>query len=209
MLKKHLILLGVIISMSLLVIATLNYPGGSTFDKTSIGYNWGKNYISNLFGEKAVNGLDNTGRFWAVGGMMFLSASFALFFIEFSKKISAKGAAKVIKYIGAISMVFTFLIATPLHDIMVIIASTLFLVGMFYITVFVLKSRLHLLKVLCVFCLLVFYSTLYLYGIGDFRSFLPILQKVTFAISILTILGLEYFTQKEDFQHIKVGKQKV
>jgi hypothetical protein len=205
MLKKHAILFGIIISISLLLIATWHYPGGSQVDKNAIGYDWKNNYISNLFGKNAVNGAANAARFWAVGGMVFFSASFALFFIQFSKRIPAQGAAKVIKYIGAGGMVFAFLIATPLHDIMVSIASTMFLIGMFYITVFVLKSRLRLFKFCCVICLLVFYYTLYLYGSGHFK-FLPIMQKITFATTIALILGLQYFTQREDFNQIKAGK---
>jgi len=208
MLKKYSILLGIIISIFLLVIATLYYPGGSQFDKTSIGYDWKNNYISNLFGEKAVNGSDNASRFWAIGGMMFLSTTFAIFFIEFSKKIPAKGAAQVIKYFGAGAMLFTFLIATPLHDKMITIASTMTLISIFYITVFVLKSRLHLFKFLCVACLLVFYCSLYIYYSGTYLKFLPIMQKVTFGSTIILILGLEYFTKNEDFEHIKTGKSK-
>src|SRR6476469_9159720 len=208
MLKKYSILLGIIISISLLLIATFYYPGGSQFDKASIGYDWKNNYISNLFSVKAINGSDNASRFWAIGGMMFLSASFAIFFIEFSKKIPAKGAAKVIKYFGTGAMLFTFLIATPLHDKMITIASTMTLISVFYITVFVFKSRLQLFKFLCVVCLLVFYCSLYLYYSGTYLKFLPVMQKVTFASTIILILGLEYFTQKEDFEHIKTGKSK-
>src|SRR6188768_3918488 len=106
MLKKYSILLGIIISISLLLIATAYYPGGSQADKASIGYDWKNNYISNLFSEKAINGSDNASRYWAIGGMFFLSASYAIFFIDFSKKIPAKGAAKIIKYVGAICMLF-------------------------------------------------------------------------------------------------------
>lgn len=207
MLKKYSVLIGITISIVLLFIATLVYPGGSLFDKNSIGFDWSKNFISNLFAAKAVNGADNLSRIWAVAGMFFLSAGFALFFIDFSKKIPAKGAAKVIKYLGGGSMLFTFLIATPMHDIMITIASTLFLLGMFYITVFILKSRLQVFKFLCVICLLVFYTTLYLFGTPDYLYILPIMQKINFAITIITVLGLEYGTTKEDFEHIKVGKQ--
>ena len=139
---------------------------------------------------------------------MFLSATFAIFFIEFSKKIPAKGAAQVIKYFGAGAMLFTFLIATPLHDKMITIASTMTLISIFYITVFVLKSRLHLFKFLCVACLLVFYCSLYIYYSGTYLKFLPIMQKVTFGSTIILILGLEYFTKNEDFEHIKTGKSK-
>lgn len=205
MLKKHSILLGIMIALLLLLIATWYYPGGSQADKNSVGYSWANNYISNLFGAKAVNGASNPSRFWAVGGMVFLSAGFALFFVEFSKRIPVKGAAKIIKYVGAGGMLFTFLIATPLHDTMITVASTMFLIGMFYITVFVLKSKLHLLKFCCVICLTVFYATLYLYGSGNFK-FLPVMQKITFAITIALVLGLQYFTQKDDFQPVKTGK---
>jgi len=207
MLKKYSILIGIVISITLLLVAAFYYPGGSQYDKNSIGYDWKNNYISNLFGEKAVNGASNTSRFWAIGGMIFLSASLAIFFIEFSKKIPARGAAKIIQYFGVGAMLFTFLIATPLHDKMITIASIMTLISIFYITVFVFKSRLHLFKFLCTVCLLVFYCSLYLYYSGTYLKFLPIMQKITFASAVILILGLEFFTRKEDFQHIKVGKQ--
>ena len=202
MLKKYSVLLGTLIALTLLLIATMVYPGGSFFDKHSVGFRWSENFISNLFAEEAMNGAPNQARFWADAGMIFLSASFTLFFIKFSKKIQIKSAASVIKYLGTACMFFTFLIVTPLHGYMVIIASTLFLVCIFYITVFVLKSKLHLLKFLCIICLLIFYTTLYLYGSGDY-TLLPIMQKVTFTSNILFVLVLEYFTRKEDFEHIQ------
>ena len=34
------------------------------------------------------------------------------------------------------------------------------------------------------------------------------MQKINFAVTIILIVGLEYFTNEEDFQHIKVGKEK-
>lgn len=204
MLKKYSVLSGIIIALSLLLIATMVYPGGSLFDKDSIGFNWSENFISNLFAAKAVNGADNPSRIWADVGMIFLAGSFALFFIGFSKKIPVQSAAKIIRYVGAGGMLFTFLIVTPLHDLMVTLSSTLFLLSVFYITVFVIKSRLHLFKILCVVCMLIFYYTLYLYGSGNF-AWLPVMQKVTFASVIILVLGLEYFTTKEDFEQIKVG----
>lgn len=206
MLKKYSVLLGIIISVSLLLIATMVYPGGSLFDKNSVGFNWTKNFISNLFPAKAVNGADNPSRIWADAGMIFLALSFAIFFIHFSKKIPQKGAAGIIKYFGAAGMLFTFLIVTPLHDIMITISSTIFLVSMFYITVFILKSRLHLFKLLCVLFLLIFYYTLYLYGFRKY-DLLPIMQKIIFISCIILVLALEHFTKKEDFEHIKTSER--
>ena len=205
MLKKHSVLLGIIISVILIVIATTLYPGGSFFDKNSIGFDWTKNFMSNLFAAKAVNGADNPSMIWADAGMILLSISLAIFFIRFSKRIPNKGAANVIRYLGVVGMICKFLIVTPMHDIMVTISATLFLVCIFYITVFVFKSRLHLFKFLCVITLLIFYYTLFLYGSGHFDT-LPIMQKLTFASTILLVLGLEYFARAEDFAHIIVVK---
>jgi hypothetical protein len=200
MLKKYSVLLGIIISMLLLLVATLYYPGGSQYDEHSIGYDWKNNYLSNLFDQRAVNGSASSSRIWAVPGMFFLSVSFASFFIEFSKKISSKGAANVIRYCGVAAMVFAFLAVTPFHDRMITIASTLGLVSMFYITVFVFKSKLHLLKILSVACLLASYACNYIYFTRTYVEFLPVSQKITLAITIVWILSLQYFTAITDFQ---------
>ena len=200
MLRKYLILLGIIISLLLLLVATRHYPGGSQNDKNSVGYDWKNNYLSNLFGAKAVNGSENASRPWAIAGMLFLCASFALFFIEFSKKIPAKGAARIIRYCGAGAMVFSFLAVTPYHDAVIRIASTLALISMFYITVFVFKARLHLLGILSVVCLLVSYSCNYIYFTRSYVEYLPIFQKIALSITIIWILSLQYLTTMTDFQ---------
>ena len=96
---------------------------------------------------------------------------------------------------------FTFLTVTSLHDIMLIISTTLFWTCLIVITIFILKTRLHLFKFFCIVTLLVFYYSVYLWGISDW-SLLPIMQKVNFFSSTLLVLGLEYFTKKEDFAHI-------
>lgn len=206
MLKKYTVLIGTIVSVLLLLIATTVYPGGSLADKNSVGFQWSQNFISNLFAAKAINGANNTARIWADAGMILLSASFAVFFVRFSKKIPNKGAAIVIKYLGAGNMLFNCLIATPLHDLMVVVASTLLLVSLFYITVFVMQTKLHWLKFACVVCMLLYYITMFLYG-STFRQPLPVMQKVTFISSILLVLALEYFTTAADFAHIKTKRQ--
>lgn len=200
MLRKHAILMIIIISVILLFIAALFYPGGSQLDKHSIGYDWRNNYISNLFYPKALNGADNPARFWAVSAMLFFCTGFTLFFAEFPKKIHAEGSAGIIKYFGISAMVFAFLAVTPLHDTMITIGGTLALVSMFYITVYLFKSKLHLLKILSVICLLVFYCCNYIYYTGKYLGILPIMQKVCFFLVVIWMLSLQYFTTITDFQ---------
>ncbi|MBL0330878.1 MAG: hypothetical protein IPP64_16080 [Bacteroidetes bacterium] len=204
--KKYLVFICMIISVILIVIAAFGYPGGSLLDKNSVGFGWSKNFISNLFESKAINGLENPGRIWAILGMAFQSVGFGTFFINMSKKISIKVWANVLKYIGFINILFIFLIATPFHDLGTIsIVLTLF--GLFIITFFILKSKLQLLKFSCILCLLTYYIFFFLYGFS-YLELAFIMQKVYSISSILLVLGLEYFTKYEDFVHIKMGEQK-
>jgi len=66
MIKKYSVLICLVISVILMVIAALLYPGGSLFDNNSIGFDWSKNFLSNLFSTKAINGSENPGRIWAL-----------------------------------------------------------------------------------------------------------------------------------------------
>jgi len=199
MLRKYAVLSGILIAIVLLFVATLHYPGGSQADKNSIGYSWKDNYFSNLFNEKAINGVDNASKPSAVAGMFFLCASFALFFYQFPQKIPSKVAAGVIKYFRVLAMVCAFLIATPLHDLMVTVAGTGALVSMFYIAVFIFKSKMSLLKIFTILVLLVFYCCNYLYYTRSYLVALPIMQKVLFVTIIAWILYLEHFTTNVDF----------
>lgn len=207
MIKKYSVFICIAISVILMVVATLFYPGGSLSDKNSRGFDWSENFICNLFAAKAINSSENPSRIWALFAMAIHSLGFGIFFINSSKKMPSVHAAKVLKYIGAVNILFNFLIVTSLHDLMVTLSGTLFLMGFFYLTVFILMTKLHLLKFACIICLLISYYTLYLYGSGNW-GLLAIMQKVTFISSMLLVLGIEYFSQKEDFKQIKSTGQK-
>ena len=208
MIKKYSVLICVVISVILMVIATLVYPGGSLLDKNSTGFHWSKNFISNLFAAKAINGSENTSRIWAIIGMAFHSVGYGIFFINMSKKMSSRHAATVLKFIGATNIVFNFLIATPLHDLVVLISIVLTLIGLFTITVFILMTKLHLFKFCCIICLLTYYCFFSLFGFG-YLGLAAIMQKVYSISSMLLVLGLEYFTKYEDFKQIKPGGRKM
>lgn len=207
MVKKYSVLICFVTSVILMLIATLAYPGGSVLDENSIGFNWSKNYLSNLFATKAVNGSENPGWIWAVAGMAFHGIGYGIFFINMSKKISARPWADILKFIGVTNIVFNFLIATPLHDLGTI-SIILTLIGLFFITVFILMSKFHVLKFCCIIGLLAYYVFFFLYGFG-YLDLAVIMQKVYLGGSMLLVLGLEYFTRYEDFISIKSRKQKM
>ncbi len=199
MLNKHLVVIGLSISMLLLLIATFLYPGGSQFDKNATGFDWANNYLCNLFNEKAVNGAQNPSRFLAISGMFFLCASIALFFIRFSSKIPKKKDANIIQYSGISSMFCTFLVVTSYHDVMTIFASTFGLITLFYVMFYTFKSNLTFFKYMSVVCLGILYLNNYIYYTQNGLSYLPILQKISLLSLIVWLLGLEYVAKKEDF----------
>lgn len=199
--KKYSVLICMVISVILIVVASLAYPGGSLLDKHSVGFGWSKNFVSNLFATKALNGSENPGWIWALLGMAFLSVGYGIFFINISKKIPSRKWANILKVIGVANILLIFLIATPLHDVGTIsIVLTLF--GLFTITVFVLKSKLYLFKFGSTICLLSFYIFFFLFGFGYLEEAI-VMQKVYNIISMLLVLGLEYFTKDEDFVQVK------
>ncbi len=205
-LRKYSVLICVTTSVILVAVAASMYPGGSIFDKNSSGFDWSKNFLSNLFAIDAVNGLRNPGRIWAVIGMAFHAVGYGLFFINMSVKIPSRPWANSLKFIGAANILLIFLVATPLHDVGVL-SIVLTLLGLFTITVFALQSKLKLLKVCCIICLLTFYGFFFFYGFGYLEAAV-ILQKVCTLSSMLLVLGLEYFTSAEDFISLKpVGRE--
>ena len=177
------------------------------FDKNSVGFDWTKNFISNLFATKALNGSANPSRIWACLGMIILPISYAMFFINMSQKIPDKPAGNILIYGGLANILCMSLIFTALHDLMLNLSITLFWTCMIIVTVFILKTKLHLIKVFCMGCLVIFYYSIYLWATNDW-NLLPTMQKVNFINSTLLILGLEYFTKKEDFAHIKPGRRR-
>ena len=205
MIKKQALLLGIIISSLLIFTATRLYPGGSQNDAQSVGFSWQHNYLCNLFSRTAVNGYDNPSRYWAIAGMGFLCISFALFFYSFSKKISSPSAAKVIKYFGILGMVFAFFIFTEYHNLMITLSSSFVLISLFYIAVYIFRSKIWFLKIWTIISLLVLIVCNYMYYTQSYLSILPIMQKLVFICTVVWILGLEYFTSAEDFSK-KKGK---
>jgi len=206
MIKKYSVLIGLTLSLILLVIAISIYPGGTYQDKNAVGFDWSKNYISNLFEAKALNGAQNTSRIWAYLGMFVYSISCAIFFVNMSKKIPEKNFKNIIKYSGILIMPFTFLIVTPLHDLMLNISNFLFWNCIVAITVFIFMTKLHFFKIYNVICLLIFFYAVYIHTSSNW-DLLPIVAKVNSISAIFLILGLEYFTDVEDFAHIKPGRE--
>jgi hypothetical protein len=202
--NKNLVLLGLILSICFLFVAGFVYPGGSPKNINSVGYSFTENYISNLLEYKAVNGMENNARPFGVIGVVLLGLSSGLAFVRLSQKINLKKYSVVIKYLGVLLIIFSFLITIPsLHNLMVTFSSIATLLLVFYVTILLVKSKLQLLKFTSIILLAIFYGAAYMYFTKTGLDYLPTVQKFIHILQIIWILGLEYFTAKKDFDHIK------
>lgn len=203
MLNKNIVLIGFILSVGCLLVAGFKFPGGSTKNPHSIGFSWTDNYISDLLEYKAVNGADNPARPLAVTGALLMGLSTGLGFLRFSQKVTSRQLSVVIKYGGLLLTISSILVTIPaLHNTMVNLGIVVNLLVSFYVTVTLLKSRLTLLKILSVVFLVSFYGAAFMFSTKSSLEYMPLVQKITHIFQITWILGLEYFTQKEDFDHV-------
>ncbi len=207
MLTKHAITITLALAALCLIAAGLLYPGGSPIDPQSVGFDWTKNYISNLLEYKALNGMDNTARPLGVAGVVIMGMASGWAFVRFARKSSVPKISVVIQYLGILLIVFSALVTIPaLHDRTVQISSIFTLLLFFYVTALLLMSRLTTFKVLSVVFLASFYGAAYLYFSQTGLEYLPLVQKVTHLVQIGWILGLEYLTKAADFAHINAPK---
>lgn len=202
--QKHLVLIGIALSILCLVAASLHYPGGSPKDIRSVGFQWTENYISDMLEYKAVNGAENQARPLAVAGVLLMGLSTGFAFVRFARKVGTKKYAAVIQYGGLLMILMTALGTIPLlHDLSVTLGIVLNLLVFFYVMVALLKSRLTMFKVLSVVFLASFYGATYMFGTKTGLEYMPLVQKITHVVQIIWILGLEYFTREEDFAHLR------
>lgn len=189
---KSIITISLLVGIILFYIATLHYPGGSNWNKNSIGFDWRYNYITNLFNPIAVNGDSNGSVPWAIVAMAFLCTGFALFFADTAQKINVPTSSNIIKWGGTLSMLFAFLAVTPWHDLMVTISNVLVMLSLFYITVHLFRSKLFVYGLLSALCLSAIYLGSTMYYNQLWLDWLPVVQKTVFFLKIVLILSLTW-----------------
>lgn len=199
MIKKHFVAASLFLALVFLSIAVSLYPGGSQANAYSLGYSFGDNYLCSLFGDQGINGVHNPGQIWAFVGMFFLCVGFGAFFYRVADKIPNRKSSLIIRYAGITSFFFGFWAISSYHDIAITIACFFGMLAIFYLFVFVLRSRLRLLKLNAIICLFMLYFNALLYYSSLWLEILPIAQKISFVFLITWVLGLDYKATKEDF----------
>lgn len=164
-------------SLLLFLVAAHHYPGGTITSPETVGYDWSENTISALFQPYALNGQTNPARYFAITAMLVYCFSLAFMFRAISKKSASEFHRKTIEIAGIGFAVYTFLIVTPMHNLMIGIALLFFLVtaGSMLHNLYLQKNRLLLSAGIISVSIPLINATIYY---GDFiYGILPAVQK--------------------------------
>ena len=190
--------IGIVIFVGLYIFSSTLYPGGSQANLNSEGFDWVNNYWCNLMNEKGMNGQPNPAKPYSIIAMIILCLSLMFFFIQFAQIYSNNKIWNlIIKTSGIISMSFAILIFTKYHDLMTTLSSIFGVFVVIGIIREIYKSKLSIYKITGVICILILGINNYIYYTQQFIQVLPLLQKITFAIVLLWIIGLNFEMNKK------------
>ena len=179
---------GIVLFIILYVIAANYYPGGSNLNPKAQGFDWVNNYWCDLFAKTAKNGVHNSGRIFALTGMITLFSSMTVFWYYLPQFFhERKLNTLIIRYTGSISMFVLIFIFTQFHDSVIGIGSTISAIPMAATLNELKKHRLNALYYLGWFCIILILLNFAIYITNWHIVFLPVIQKITLLLFLVWI----------------------
>jgi len=175
---KLLSIVGIVVSVGCVWIATFLFPGG---------YDWSRDYVSTL-----LRGPAGPSRTLADVGVLCFCVSMALVFERLARSVEFAKNSKMIRIAGIGSQVYASLTITPMHDLMVTISFVFSLVAVLALTqVLYFNREIGFFVGGCV-CLVVLIGSASTYYSGHFASILPWAQKAWLALFAIWLVGLDF-----------------
>jgi hypothetical protein len=180
-------MLGILLFIVLYMLAALNYPGGSQFDQHSQSFSWTHNYWCTLLNDQAINGEHNPAKPIAIAAMLVLSISLGFFWWLFPRYTETRKFYKIfIPISGILSMVFGLLLFSPIdHDLITNLASLFGVLAMMASFIVLYKMNWKQLFYFGLLNILLILANNYLYYSTDLIYYLPVVQKITFAVILI------------------------
>lgn len=182
---------GILLFFIFYLIATQFYPGGSNFDPSENGFNWQTNYWCELLYEYSKNGHINIARPYALTAMASLTISVGYFWYAYPQLlVASEKLTNIVRWSGVISMILSSFIFTNFHDSLIylsVISGSMAYIGLIYVLFRCGHSQYGIYGSICLFLILM-NNLIYVVNIGI--EYLPIIQKITFLITLSWILSL-------------------
>jgi hypothetical protein len=193
--KKIRILLpifGTALFVILYIAATVLYPGGSQVDKNSVGFSWLNNYWCNLLNEYAVNGQYNPAKPVAITAMFVLCLTLIFFWILFTIHINlSKRLKNTIQISGTIAMLIAFSLFTNInHDLIINLAVVFGAIATIGTFIGLYKTKWYKLFTFGLLNILIVGLNNYVYYTKGLIIYLPVIQKISFAIFLIWICSI-------------------
>lgn len=181
-------IIGITVFVVLYIVAAMYYPGGSNANREMKGFDWVNNYWCDLLAETAKNGLHNSGRIFALTGMIILFLSIAVFWYYLPPFFhERKRNTLMIRYAGSLSMFILIFIFTRFHDSAIGIGSTISIIPMTATLSELKKHRLKMLYYLGWLCIFLILLNFVIYITNWSITFLPVIQKITLLLFLIWI----------------------
>ncbi len=185
--------LTILIFTILYIFAARYYPGGSQADAHSQGFDWVHNYWCDLLGAEATNGTKNAARPYGIMAMGILCLGISFFCYQFPHYYPTTPFwGKTIPITGIIAMLFTFLLFTPLHNIVIGLASIFGLVTLVGIFTGLCQHESTVLIGVSILCGVLMVLNNFIYYTGKYIYTLPFLQKITFLVVLLWLIAVNF-----------------
>jgi hypothetical protein len=195
-------IVGIIAFVSLYILASLQYPGGSQADPQSKGFSWMNNYFCNLLNQTAINGQTNQGQTFALASLVVLAISLALFWWSFPNYLPlSQIQTKIIRITGVISMVMACLLFTNInHDVITNTASLFGLIAILTSMWALYQNKQMAIFVFGLFNLLLVLLNNWFYYDPSLIKYLPLVQKISFASVLIWMIwiNLNWFFAKQN-----------
>lgn len=181
----------VLLFIALYIIASDLYPGGSNLDKAQPGYSWRHNYLCNLVGRNALNGMVNTSRNIAIFSVMILGFGIGYFYYVFPKVFEMRKIWRIITRVtGVSSMFFAVFLFTDRHDLVLNISGILGILAIAATMVALARNNSFGLLWLGAFCCLLIVANAYIYYTTVLYDLLPLIQKITILSLLIWVVSI-------------------
>lgn len=193
---------GICLFVTLYIVATFYYPGGSQVDIHSKGFSWKNNYWCNLLNDNAIDGEVNPAKPIAITAMIVLCLSLSNFWYVFPPYLGFNKMSRlIIQTSGIISMFVALFLFTRFHDVVINVASVFSFIALIGTFIGINKLKWNLLFAMGIFNLILIAINNILYYGDGLRLYLPFVQKITFLTFLIWICLLNYKIFKSKINH--------
>ena len=116
---RHLPILGTGVAFALYTAATARYPGGTDWSPDTVGHRWAENFVCAVLKTEALIGTENAARPLGLSALVVLCTSVGAVFFMISRSTSSRALRSTIEIAGIGTAVYSVLVPTPIHDLMV------------------------------------------------------------------------------------------